>query len=158
MSPTRSPSATSRRRGCTSKPCPTSAAAPRFSSALLTASGSQTRWPISAWGPSATAVSFSTKSNSAVSYFASLDADEKTPDVILSGDRHLLTNRFNVDGRLFLATTNTTGAHWTTNQHDGGGNFALSDGSVQQVTSSDLTAQMRMQGIATNRLLLPLLP
>lgn len=78
--------------------------------------------------------------------------------MILSGDRHLLTNRFNVDGRLFLATTNTTGAHWTTNQHDGGGNFALSDGSVQQVTSSDLTAQMRMQGIATNRLLLPLLP
>ena len=109
-------------------------------------------------GPSASPTSLSTKSNSAVSYFASLDADETLPNTLLSGDRHLLTNRFNMDGRLFLATTNITGAHWTTNQHDGAGNIALSDGSVQQVTSSSLTAQMHMQGIATNRLLLPLLP
>ena len=109
-------------------------------------------------GPLATVTSLSWKSNYAVSYFASLDADETQPNIILSGDRHLLTNRFNMDGRLFLATSNITSASWTTNQHDGGGNFALSDGSVQQVTSSGLTAQMHRQGIATNRLLLPLLP
>lgn len=109
-------------------------------------------------GPLATSASLSWKSNYAVSYFASLDADETQPNIILSGDRHLLTNRFNMDGRLFLATSNITSASWTTNQHDGGGNFALSDGSVQQVTSHGLTAQMHMQGIATNRLLLPLLP
>lgn len=109
-------------------------------------------------GPSATAVSLSTKSNFAVSYFASLDANETMPNVILSGDRHLLTNRFNVDGRLFLASSNLSSAAWTTNQHDGAGNIAMSDGSVQQANSSYLASLIALQGIATNRLLLPLLP
>lgn len=109
-------------------------------------------------GPTATAMSLSSKSNRAVSYTASLDGDETLPNVILSSDRHLLTNRFNMDGRLFLARSNLTAASWTTNQHDGAGNFALSDGSVQQVTSSALAWQVQHQGIATNRLLLPLLP
>lgn len=109
-------------------------------------------------GTTANALSLSSRSNRAISYTASLDADETQPNVILSSDRHLLTNRFNMDRRLFLASSNVTAASWTTNQHDGGGNFALSDGSVQQVTSHGLTAQIRMQSIATNRLLLPLLP
>jgi hypothetical protein len=109
-------------------------------------------------GPTATAFSLASKSNSAVSYTASLDADETLPNAILSSDRHLLTNRFNMDGRLYLASSTIASAAWTTNQHDGAGNIALSDGSVQQITSSGLTAQMRMQHIATNRLLLPLLP
>ena len=109
-------------------------------------------------GASATAASLSTKSNAAVSYFASLEADETLPNVILSGDRHLLTNRFNMDGRLFLASSNLTSASWTKSQHDGAGNYALSDGSVQQATSTALAVQIQQQGIATNRLLLPLLP
>lgn len=109
-------------------------------------------------GPSASPSSLFTKSNSAVSYFASLDGDETQPKIILSGDRHLLTNRFNMDGRLFLASSNRSSASWTTNQHDGAGNFALSDGSVIQATSSVLAGHVRQQGIATNRLLLPLLP
>ncbi len=109
-------------------------------------------------GVTATTFSLSTKSNSAVSYTASLDADETLPDAILSSDRNLLTNRFNLDGRVYLAISNGTHIIWTTNQHDGAGNVALSDGSVQQVTSSGLASQARLQGIATNRLLLPLLP
>lgn len=109
-------------------------------------------------GPSATSLSLSSKSNRALSYTVSLDGDEALPDVILSTDRHLVTNRFNMDGRFFLATSNVTSAAWTTNQHDGAGNFAVSDGSVQQATSSGLTAQMRHQDIATNRLLMPMLP
>ncbi len=109
-------------------------------------------------GPTATAESLSSKSNRAVSVFASLDADETLPNTILTGDRHLVTNRFNLEGRLFLATTNRTSAAWTTNEHDGRWNIALADGSVQQVTSSGLASQIRSQGIATNRLLLPLLP
>ncbi|MEN9572496.1 MAG: hypothetical protein RL514_351 [Verrucomicrobiota bacterium] len=47
---------------------------------------------------------------------------------------------------------------WTPAQHNGAGNYVLSDGSVQQATSSALATQVRHQGIATNRLLLPLLP
>ncbi len=109
-------------------------------------------------GPMASATSLSSKSNRAVSMIASLDADETLPNTILSGDRHLATNRFNLDGRLFLATTNRTSAAWTTNQHDGAGNIALADGSVQQVTSSALAGEIGRSGIATNRLLLPLLP
>lgn len=109
-------------------------------------------------GPTATASSLSSKSNAAVSYFASLDGDETTPNVILSGDRHLLTNRFNLDGRLYLASSNLPAASWSTNLHNGAGNFALSDGSVQQATASWLANQVRLQGIATNRLLLPVLP
>lgn len=109
-------------------------------------------------GTMARAYSLSTKSNSAVSYFASLDADQTLPNTLLSGDRHLLTNSFNVDGRLLLASSNLTAASWTPSQHNGAGNYALSDGSVQQAPSSALATQVRLQGIATNRLLLPLLP
>lgn len=109
-------------------------------------------------GPTATSFSLASKSNAAVSYTASLDGDETLPNVILSSDRNLLTNRFNMAGRLFLASSNLPAASWTTNQHNGAGNFALSDGSVQQVTSSGLAWQIQHQGLATNRLLLPLLP
>ncbi|MEN9572495.1 MAG: hypothetical protein RL514_350 [Verrucomicrobiota bacterium] len=42
-------------------------------------------------GPTATALSLASKSNRAVSFTASLDGDEKLPNVILSSDRHLLT-------------------------------------------------------------------
>lgn len=109
-------------------------------------------------GAAANPASLVTKGNSAVSYTASLDADETLPNVILASDRHLLTNRFNLGGRLFLAGSNATSTSWTTNLHSGAGNFALSDGSVQQVSSSGLGWQVRFQGIPTNRLLLPLHP
>ena len=102
--------------------------------------------------------SLSSRSNRAVSYFAALDADETQPNSFISGDHHLKTNRWNMDGHLFLAITNRPTA-WTTNLHDGGpGNVALADGSVQRLTSSALADAVRLQGIATNRLLLPLLP
>ena len=93
-----------------------------------------------------------------MSYTASLDADETLPNFILSSDRNLLTNRFNLDGRLFLASSTVTSASWTTNQHEGAGNIALADGSVPQVTSAGLASAIRYHGLATNRLLLPLLP
>lgn len=112
-------------------------------------------------GTTAKATSLSTMSNRAVSYPIGLDGDETQPNVILSSDRHLLTNRFNMEGRLFLAHTNGITPAWTLTQHDGAGNLALSDGSVQQMTSAGLAAQVaegqRSLGL-TNRLLLPLLP
>ena len=93
--------------------------------------------------------SLASKSNAAVSFFASLDADETTPTVILSGDRHLLTNRFNLDGRLFLASSNVTSASWIPSHHDGLGNYALSDGSVQQYTSAKMRTGIASSGDTT---------
>ena len=109
-------------------------------------------------GLEATATSLSTRSNAAVSYAASLDAHETLPEVILVSDRHLLTTPGNLAGRLYLAVSNAAPASWTTNLHNSAGNYALSDGSVQQVTSANLASQIQRQGISTNRLLLPLLP
>jgi prepilin-type processing-associated H-X9-DG protein len=108
--------------------------------------------------PLTNALSLSSKGNRAVSYTASLDADTNLLNTILSSDRHLLTTSANLHGRLFLARSNVTTTAWTPSLHNGAGNYALSDGSVQQMTSSGLTAQVRMQEIATNRLLLPMLP
>jgi type II secretory pathway pseudopilin PulG len=113
-------------------------------------------------GATANATSLSTMSNHAVSFTVGLEADETQPNAILSSDQHLATNRFNLDGRLFLAHTNGPAASWTLAQHEGAGNYALSDGSVQQGTSSTLASQFAQglsgTGLATNRLLLPLLP
>ncbi len=63
-----------------------------------------------------------------------------------------------MDERVFLAIASRPTVAWTTSVHEKGGNFALADASVHQVTSSGLAAAVRRQGIATNRLLLPLLP
>lgn len=109
-------------------------------------------------GATAGAKSLSTMSNEAVSFTIGLDASETQPNSILSSDRHLLTNSTNLEGRLFLANSNVMTAAWAPSQHNGAGNYALSDGSVQQATSAALSTQIQQQGIATNRLLLPLPP
>ncbi len=107
----------------------------------------------------ATATSLPTKGNRAVSYTASLDAAEVLPNMILSSDRHLATNRWNRDGRLFLAMFDGPAVTWMDKQHGGlMGNVLLADGSVPQSNGPSLDQQVRRQGIATNRLLLPLLP
>jgi hypothetical protein len=109
-------------------------------------------------GPAAGPASLSSKGNAAVSYTASLDADKTQINVILTSDRHLATNNSNLAERIFLASTNLTAPSWTASLHNGAGGFASADGSVLQVTSADLARQVRQQSIATNRLLLPLLP
>ncbi|NBV24584.1 MAG: type II secretion system protein [Proteobacteria bacterium] len=109
-------------------------------------------------GTAATALSLSSKGNAAVSFGASLDGDETLPETILATDRNLKTNQWNLDGRLYLAISGAAPAFWTTNLHNSAGNYALSDGSVQQATSATLASQIHRQGITTNRLLLPFLP
>ena len=109
-------------------------------------------------GPAAGPTSLSSKGNAAVSYTASLDADKTQLSTILTSDRHFATNSNNLVERVYLTSTNLAAPSWTSSQHNGAGSFALSDSSVQQVTSADLAHQVRQQGIATNRLPLPLLP
>jgi len=108
--------------------------------------------------------------DNATSFTVGLSADETQPNSILSGDRNwgLGTNPA-IDkyvrgiGAGVNATTTAAGggaftavagvAAWRTGgtaagsaaQHDQAGNFALSDGSVQQVTTSGLQQQLRQE-------------
>lgn len=96
--------------------------------------------------------------NAALGYGASLDATEQLPNAILAIDRNLVTNAMNLRGKVILVTAAGRPPEWDTRQHNLDGNLALADGSVQQVSPRGLAAMVRDSGIATNRLLLPLLP
>jgi prepilin-type N-terminal cleavage/methylation domain-containing protein len=126
--------------------------------------------------------------DNATSFTVGLDADETQPNAILSGDRNMgLGTSVNTDkyvrsvvnpganstaaGSGWTVGTgtavNTVRAVWRTGagaagsaaQHDQAGNFALSDGSVQQVTSSGLEQQIRQMatglGQANLRVVMP---
>jgi len=90
--------------------------------------------------------------NSAVSYFIGRDADETQPQMFLSGDRNIGSGAsapgpYGWGGDTAASTTpvltlgtNFTGAganvQWTTKAHNAKGNITLSDGSVQQLSTS----------------------
>ncbi|MEN9575133.1 MAG: hypothetical protein RL514_2988 [Verrucomicrobiota bacterium] len=96
--------------------------------------------------------------NAAVSFGTGLDADATQPKTILLIDRNLVTNSLNLREKLLLSVTNRPPPEWDQRMHKFCGNAALADGSVQQVSNTGLADLVRLQGIATNRLLLPLLP
>jgi len=126
--------------------------------------------------------------DNATSFNVALDADETQPNALLSGDRNMglgtnpavdkyVRSVVNAGPNLTTAGTgwavgtgtqvNTVRAVWRTGatgagsaaQHDQAGNFALSDGSVQQVTSSGLEQQIRQMatGLGQNvvRIVMP---
>jgi len=98
--------------------------------------------------------SFATNlSNQHVSYFVGLDADEGMPQVLLSGDRNLTTNKIQVKPGLYSVNTNDVFG-WTPAMHNGVGNIGLSDGSVQQWTGTALQ-QYLITNPQTNRLAIP---
>ncbi len=72
------------------------------------------------------------------SYFVSFDADEASPQTILSGDRNL-TGGAQVGSLILITPTNRVG--WGTNIHSGAGNLGLADGSAQQSTEQSLQGQ-----------------
>jgi hypothetical protein len=91
------------------------------------------------------------KSN--VSYFVSLDAQERFPQMILSGDRNLGSNGVAaIPGLYTLSPTATNG--WTKAMHNQCGNLGLADGSVQQASSTRLQ-QIVQESPQTNRLAIP---
>ena len=80
--------------------------------------------------------------DSALSYFAGTDSDERYPQSFLAGDRNIWGTRENVFcgfGQLGPATlldaTRPTTVGWAGSMHRTGGNVALGDGSVQQFTT-----------------------
>jgi len=97
--------------------------------------------------------------DNATSFFVGLNADETQPNSVLSGDRNFGINSNPavdkyVRGAQAMSVVATARFAWRTGagtagsaaQHDQAGNYALSDGSVQQTTSSGLETQMRQMG------------
>lgn len=94
--------------------------------------------------------------NASLSYFVSLDAEETRPQMLLAGDRNVTNGLAPVNGVLLLPPDRATG--WTRELHDGQGNVALADGSVQQFTSARLGEHLRQAHASddlTNRIQLP---
>jgi len=71
-------------------------------------------------------------SNSNLSYFAGLDADETKPQTILSGDRNLSVSNTPVRG--LMTVTRNNKLHVLPGLHQGPINISLADGSAQQMT------------------------
>ena len=102
----------------------------------------------------------------ALSYFLSIDAGEGSPQVILMGDRYLTTDpeSSSETGTKFLFGQQDFSqgggldqkVRWISTLHQGGGNAAFMDGSVQQLTTAKLRASNRNQPVGrTNRIWLP---
>jgi prepilin-type processing-associated H-X9-DG protein len=99
------------------------------------------------------ATNFTTDFNgSRISYFVGLGADETLPQLFLAGDSHLTNGQPLRNGILELTTNHPAG--WTQERHQGLGNVAMADGSVQQFSSSALRMAIQSSGL-TNRLLMP---
>ncbi|HXC97873.1 MAG TPA: H-X9-DG-CTERM domain-containing protein [Verrucomicrobiae bacterium] len=97
---------------------------------------------------------FANLSNSNISYFIELDADETSPAMLLSGDRNLVTNGADVvPGLVVLGTNSAMG--WSAKMHNGKGNILLADGSVQRTTPSSLQTLLSNTGTNMNRLAVP---
>ncbi len=97
---------------------------------------------------------FSVLSNANISYFVGLDAKESAPDVLLAGDRNLMTNDVPVGSGLLQLTANLT-VGWTVQIHNNAGNAAFGDGHVDSLTNNRLHEQLINSGGSTHRLLIP---
>jgi len=101
---------------------------------------------------------FESLSNENLSYFLDLDAHENRPNTLLTGDRSLSGSPARVNGLLIPGTTGNF--QWDNSLHKGSakeskGNLALSDGSVTDHTSLELTKRFTSEHNATNRFLFP---
>ncbi len=105
------------------------------------------------------------RDNTSISYFYGKDADESNPNLFLAGDRAIAASATTTTGygvsptgttatgaTLSLGTSYVNGAQypqWTQKMHQGAGNVAVTDGSVQQLTSSGLRTAATHTGDST---------
>jgi hypothetical protein len=83
-----------------------------------------------------------------------LDASSDQPEIFLSGDENFAIGGVPVKSGLLELSTNMA-ITWTTARHKFIGNIGLADGSVQQITTTNLQRAIQSTGVATNRLELP---
>ncbi len=101
-------------------------------------------------------------SNTNISYFINLDAVDTNPSMFLSGDDNLLIGGQPHDqlsglpatSGVLPLTTNSLIA-WSKARHEKQGNVALADGSVQQLSTSNLRRAWETSGVEANRLVMP---
>jgi hypothetical protein len=103
-----------------------------------------------------------------ISYFIGAEAQDADPQLLLAGDDNFLLNQKPVPPGMVDPAYNAT-LEWDASRHTGvaslgwfakaknttRGNIALTDGSVQGVTSSGLTNLLHQAVLATNRLVIP---
>jgi hypothetical protein len=92
--------------------------------------------------------------NTNVSYFVGLDADDTWPQMFLLGDRNLEIDGVAARPGIVALTTNSD-VGWTRAMHNGIGNVALADRSVQGFDSTRIDKALAETGTATNRLVIP---
>jgi hypothetical protein len=93
--------------------------------------------------------------NSNISFFVGVDASETNPQLILSGDRNITNGTPIKNGILEVSSNQPAG--WAAEMHNKVGNVALSDGSLQQISSTGLRSAIENSGGFTNRLQMPVL-
>jgi len=92
--------------------------------------------------------------NNKVSYFVSLDASSDQPEMFLSGDENFAVSGIPVKSGLLELSTNIA-ISWTAARHKFVGNIGLADGSVEQITTTNLEQAIQSAGVAKNRLAIP---
>lgn len=85
----------------------------------------------------APASSFTALTDSNVSYFVALDADQTVSNLWLSGDRNLTPDQSPPRPGLLTVTANSR-MNWTAQIHTNQGNLCFADGSVQQLNNAGL--------------------
>jgi len=94
-------------------------------------------------------------SNANISYFVGLDANHKSPQMILSGDDNFVVNGKPIQSGVLNLWTNAS-VKWTFKRHHYAGNIALTDGSVRsEIPRKELQQAFQQTGLATNRLAIP---
>jgi type II secretory pathway pseudopilin PulG len=96
-------------------------------------------------------------SDANISYFFGLDAREANPQALLTGDDNFAFDGKPVQPGILNLSTNVP-VTWTSARHKFAGNIALTDGSVQQTTSTGLNTALA-NSVTTNlpvvRLVIP---
>ena len=98
--------------------------------------------------------SFTNLQTKNLSYFVSLSADEAEPQNLLSGDRNLQTNNVSIPPGLFALTLGTP-ISFSSELHNGEGNIAMADGSVQLLSAVRVSLSATNSAIATNLIVIP---